>query len=285
MMPILQQSNPESENETILGRTILAKNLCWLSIDETDINKRIEYNERALRHYRYIPSYFWLGKWYSIRGYLDYLKSNSGYQNDKTNAENCFQKCFHEITNHNQKVIEQKRGKEIINHHLFNEWGSHFYRWGDYQNGIEKYNEEIEEIKRYRNYQAYQNNVKNIFSARINKINCSCKSGAEPRVLYRELQELLKENPYHPYVYMTLGVLNHKTKNYDKALQCFNTSIEIKPDNYYPYWHKARLFLETDKRNEAKSCFNKALEIIHSSQNEINKIKLSQWGKENGFIQ
>ena len=266
-MPILEQLDPNNEE-----KTILAKNLCWLSIDETDINKRIEYNENALKCYAYIPSYIWLGKWYSLRGYTKFLRENDGYQEDKTNAENCFQKC---------STKKQEIRRNTINHHLFHEWGSHFYRWENYSEGIKKFKEEIAEISRYRNYQSNQNNVKNIFSAKINIINCSCKSGEKPGDLYLQLQTLLNENPYHPYVYVTLGVLKYKEEKYDEALQCFNKSIEIKPDNYSPYWHKARLFLNQNNVTDAESCFNRALELINNTPNEINKIKIKKWGQEN----
>lgn len=270
-MPILMEINDKNEME----RKILAKNYSWLSLDENDIEKKIEYNEKALRYYpSYIPPHYWLGKWYSIRGYVKFLNDGQLYKDDKERAEQYF-----------ENGLECKKRFQRTNHNLFNEWGSHYYRWGDYKNAIEKFVEGIKEIRKYPNYESKNNNLRNIFSARISIINCLCKSGNNPDELIQKLENLLQENPSHPYVYVTLGVLNCKKGEYQDALNNFDKSIEIKPDNYYPYWHKARVLLRTNKREEAQSCFNKAYEIILSSPNEINKIRLTRWGQQNKLLE
>jgi len=272
VMPILLEINDTDEME----KKILAKNYSWLSLGEKDIEKKIEYNEKALSYYPdYIPPHYWLGKWYSTRGYVKFLNSDQ-YQADKdrARAEWCFNTGF-----------KLKNRFKKINHNLFNEWGSHYYRWGDYFNARTQFEQEIREIQINQNYKSNNINLRYIFSAKINIINCSCKSGANPVDLYSQLQELCLENPYHPYVYVSIGMLNCKEGNYGDALDNFNKSIEIKPDNYYPYWHKARVFLRTNNQEQAQSCFKKAFDLIQTSENEINKIKLKRWGEKNNLVE
>jgi tetratricopeptide (TPR) repeat protein len=62
-----------------------------------------------------------------------------------------------------------------------------------------------------------------------------------------EFEKATKESPYNPIVWNNKGISYFKQKDSDKALYCFNKSIQIDPFYTSSYWNKALLFkIEND---------------------------------------
>ena len=83
---------------------------------------------------------------------------------------------------------------------------------------------------------------------------------------FTELSLAEKENTANPTLQLQLGNWYFAQGHFDKALEHFTRSIEMRPDQYWPYWCKGKCYEEKENFTEALKWFEVA--ELRSGKNE-----------------
>ena len=62
-------------------------------------------------------------------------------------------------------------------------------------------------------------------------------------------------------VWFEKGMAFDAIGRYKNALECYNRTIELNPNDYYAWLNKGTIYFEIDELEESVVCYNKAIEI------------------------
>lgn len=83
---------------------------------------------------------------------------------------------------------------------------------------------------------------------------------AEPAQLKKEIDSVLRKDPFESVGYVYQGIYYSGFRHFDKAMLNFEKAIIIEPDATFPYYMKAGVLMEINRPEEAAMAFSKVLE-------------------------
>ena len=76
-----------------------------------------------------------------------------------------------------------------------------------------------------------------------------------------QLQQMLAQEPNDEFLQYAIGIEYFSVGDFTKALECFNTILNTKPDYLAAYYQTGKCYEELKQTEEAKNIYSKGIEL------------------------